>query len=136
MSIQGLSASFAQQPAVAAVQATPAVATNFAIAAPAGQAASVAIHSPDGEMTPGTQAPILAVAAQPKVFAPDDAAPQAAAGGAAQGAPDAQGGGADQAGGGGADGAGALGKLLSSLLKMVAEEAPKLAKVMGGATGA
>jgi len=130
MSVQGLPASFAQ-PAVPAVQASPAVAANLAVAAPVGQTASVAIHSPDGEMTAGAQAPVLAVAAQPKVFAPDDAAPQAAAGGGAQGAPNAQGGDADQAGGGGGDGAGALGKLFAGLLKHALEEAPKLVNLAG-----
>ncbi|GAB2905620.1 hypothetical protein GCM10027093_49530 [Paraburkholderia jirisanensis] len=135
MSIQGLPASFAQ-PAVAATASLSPAASGPTAIAPMNSGASVAIHSPDGSLDEIRSNP--RTHAQPQVFSPDDAHPQACAdcgshGASASGA-QAGGGQGAQAGGGDQGGAGAaqLGKLLSSLLKMAVEGASKAIPAMAG----
>jgi hypothetical protein len=138
MSIQGLSASFAQ-PAVAATASLSPAASGLTAFAPMNSGAGVAIHSPDGSLAEIRTNPRSH--AQPQMFSPDDADPQACAncgshGASASGAP-AGGGQGAQAGGGDQGGAGAaqLGNLLSGLLKMAMEGVSKAIPAMaaGGA---
>jgi hypothetical protein len=133
MSIQGLSASFAQ-PAVAATASLSPAASGLTAIAPMNSGAGVAIHSPDGSLAEIRREP--RTHAQPQVFSPDDADPQACVNCGSHGAPAAGGQGA-QAGGGDQGGAGAaqLGNLLSGLLKMAMEGVSKAIPAMaaGGA---
>jgi len=142
MSIQGLSASFAQ-PAVAATASLSPAASGLSAAAPLNTGTGVAIHSPDGDLAEIRQTAVP-THALPQVFSPDDADQTACTNCTSHGAPargvqgahsgdgqTPQPGGADQGGAGAAQ----LGNLLSGLLKMAMEGVSKAIPAMaaGGA---